>query len=180
MQVQAILAVLFVASVGLSQTANSQSNETVDNVEAEAFRKVKPGEVEDLKTTGGLIIGDYFLSAAALQSFRKSPELADGIRRIKTVAWNKTPFDRRNAELTIRQRMDDYLDTAIEFYDGQGNRNRRQMDLTDVEIGDQQLSSALQSVKMASVWNIPLDPGQVKKLTVAVRKRHAIAQSPSE
>lgn len=180
MRTQAILAVLFVAHFGLTRPAISQATNAVDQGEAELFQKIKPGEMEDPKTTNGLVIGDYFLCDSALQLFRKSPDLADAVRRIQSVAWNKSPFDKQNADLTIRQRMDHYLDTAIVFFDGKGKRNGRQKDLTDIEIGDRQLSSALQSVQMAHAWDIPLDPAHVRKLAVAIRKRYAIGLSLSK
>ena len=143
MRVQTILTISIIVSFGLPPTTDGQLTNDVDKIEAELFRKVKPEEVEHLKTMGGLAIGEYFLTAPALRSFTKSKILADAFRRIDTVAWNKSPFDRKNADLTIRQRMDDYLETAIAFYDGKGKRNDRQKDLTDVELGDRQLSSTI-------------------------------------
>jgi hypothetical protein len=178
MRTRAILPLLFVAFIVLTRPADSQTTDSVDQREAELFRKMTLGETKDPEKTGGLVIGEYVLSDSALQLFRKSPKLADAVRRIETVAWKEEPFDKQNAELTIRQRMDDYLDTAIAFYDGQGKRNARHENLTDIELGDRQLSNALQSVRMAHAWDVPLDPEHVKKLKLAIQKRYAIGPSP--
>lgn len=181
MRIHAIFAISFVASVCLTETAKCQLTDHVDKTDTGLFRSVKPSELDELKKTDGVVIGEYFLSAAAVKSLCKSKELANGIRRIQVVEWTKSPFDRKNAELTIRQRMDDYLDTAVKFYDGKGTRTERQKDLTDLEIGDQQLSNALQSMKMAHVWSVPLGWGQAEKLAKAIEKRYAIAHpSPTD
>jgi hypothetical protein len=76
----------------------------------------------------------------------------------------------------MSQRMDDYIKTASDFYDGKGKRHKgiggeRELKYTDDELGDRQLSSALQSVKMASTWSVPVAKHQNDALNAVVRKR---------
>ena len=92
--------------------------------------------------------------------------------------WKAGALTKQNAELTIRQRMDDYIQTAAEFYNGKGTRpagvvGRRLEKYTDIELGDQQLASALTTVRMATVWDVPLQAGQAERLDDVVRLRLA-------
>lgn len=72
--------------------------------------------------------------------------------------------------------MDDYIETASEFYSGNGKRplgaiGRRLAKYTDMELGDRQLSNALKTVRMATAWDVPLQSGQADRLDLVIRLR---------
>jgi hypothetical protein len=72
--------------------------------------------------------------------------------------------------------MDDYLETAVRYYEGRQKRStgevgRRDERFTDTELGDRQLSHALWTVVMSAMWNVPLLEGQAERLDAAIQKR---------
>jgi len=102
--------------------------------------------------------------------------LAKAINSIRHTDWKSDPWTKKNAELTIRQRMDDYIQTARDFYTGNGMRSQGVVGkgsekYTDIELGDRQLSNALQTIPMAMAWNFPLQAGQADKLDSLIRLR---------
>jgi uncharacterized GH25 family protein/beta-lactamase regulating signal transducer with metallopeptidase domain len=147
------------------------------------FRELRNGEdAKRLRQSGARVIGNCVLGAEAtrkLLSLNKS-EFQRALDRIETVKWKQAPFTKLNARLTMSQRFDDYVKTANDFYDGRGKRlkgvvGKRQLKYTDKELGDDQLSSALQSVQLAFAWSVPVEKQQIAALNDVIAKRIAAA-----
>ncbi len=123
-------------------------------------------------------MGTYVLDETATEQLLQVHTLKNAIDRIRLTDWKNDPWTKRNAELTVRQLMDNYIKTARAFYTGKGERpkgirGRRLEKYTDIELGDRQLASALTTVRMAAAWDVPLQAGQSKHLDEVVRLRLA-------
>lgn len=126
--------------------------------------------------TSALVMGSYALAPDVTKKLCHVHTLELAIDRIRHTDWKAEPWTQENADLTIRQRMDDYIQTAKEFYTGVGKRpqgviGRRLEKYTDLELGDRQLASAITSVRMAAAWDVDLQPGQADKLDAVIRLR---------
>ncbi len=174
MKSSAIAFNLLVAVVASAGVADELKPPRADQKPDPVFWKTEPEEVTMLKTAGTVLMGSYALDPTAARSLRKIEILKQALDRIDTLAGKKPTWDKENAELTIGQLMDIYLETALAFYAGKGDRGMgkradRLKKYTDLEIGDQQLSSALVSVEWAAAWDVPLKPGQEEKLDALIR-----------
>ncbi len=139
------------------------------------FVKIAPEQEKTVDRDRALVMGSYWLKAEAVQELSKIDDLKQAIHRIRTTNWKVKPWTRRNADLTVRQRMDDYIQSAEDYYNGKrligGVVGSRLDQYTDIELGDRQLKSALITVQMAAAWDIPLQNGQAKHLDKVLRKR---------
>jgi hypothetical protein len=176
MKANVMVVTLLVAAMARAGIADEPKPAQPNKKPEPVFWKIAPEEVTMLKTAGAVLLGNYALDPTAARSLRNVETLKQALDRIDALASKKPTWDKQNAELTIRQLMDTYLDTALAFYEGKGDRGMgrradRWKDYTDLEIGDQQLSSALVSVQWAAAWDVPLKPGQEEKLDALMRKR---------
>lgn len=171
------LVVLAVALSAQAQVGAQASSET-DSQHARLFRQVSVEEAAAVNSESALVMGTYVLDAKATQQLLQVDTLVKAINRIRLTDWKTGVWTKQNAELTIRQRMNDYIKTASEFYKGEGKRptgvvGRRFEKYTDIELGDRQLASALTTVQMATAWDVPLQAGQADDLGAVVRLRLA-------
>ena len=171
-----LLAVLVFA---LSAYAQAQDKAETQTEPERVFQQVSVEEAAAYDADSALVMGTYVLDSKATEQLLQVDTLMKGIRRIRLDEWKTGGFTKQNAELTVRQQMDRYIQTAGEFYKGEGKRNkgvvgRRQEKYTDLELGDQQLVSALSTVRMATAWDVPLEPGQAERIDAVIRLRLAV------
>lgn len=153
------------------------SNATVAQRER-VFRQLSEEQVASVDAERALVMGNYVLDSASTEQLQASDTLSKAIDRIRTTDWKAGAWTEQNAELTIRQRMNDYVQTAHQFYRGEGKRpmgelGRRLEKFTDVELGDRQLASALMAVQMATAWDVPIEASQIERLDDVIRVRLA-------
>lgn len=144
-----------------------------------AFQQVSVDVAADLNAEHALVMGTYVLNAEATDRLLEVDTLKKAVNHIRLTDWKVEPWTKQNAELTIRQRMNDYIQTAQEFYSGNGKRaggvvGNRLAKYTDTELGDRQLAAALKSVRLASAWDVPLETGQAERLDTVIRVRLAM------
>lgn len=169
------LAIVLLATAFASNT-QAQVEQSAHSVE-KVFQRVDDDGRTKAETDGALIIGSYALAPIATNKLLKVDALKKAIFDIRHTDWKRDVWTKHNAELTIRQRMDDYLETAREFYSGNGERSQnaiqkiRSAKYTDTELGDRQLSNALKTVRMATAWDVPLQTGQADRLDSVIRLR---------
>jgi hypothetical protein len=174
------IATLVVLTLALSAQAQVDAQATLetDSEDAQLFRQVSVEEAAAVNSESALVMGTYVLDAKATQQLLQVDTLMKAINRIRLTDWKIGIWTKQNAELTIRQRMNDYIETASEFYKGEGKRpkgvvGRRFEKYTDIELGDRQLASALTTVQMATAWDLPLQAGQAQDLDAVIRMRLA-------
>jgi hypothetical protein len=166
------LGVCFAVTLALAQsTAVAQEKPAAEAV----FRKLTDEDRAD-KSGQRIVMGEYTLAPIAVKQLCEVHTLELTLLSIQHFDWKTPRWDKQNAELTIRQQMDRYVQTAADFYDGRGKRQsgvvgKRQEKYTDTELGDQQLSHALWSVVMAAMWDVPLEDGQEQRLNSVLQKR---------
>ncbi len=149
------------------------------------FQQVVNDEPSQTQPDGALIIGSYVLDAKATEKLLQVETLAEAIKKIRLTKWRAEPWTKKNAELTVRQRMDDYIETAREFYAGEGERpggvrGKRLEKYTDTELGDRQLASALVTVRMSTAWDVPLQSGQAERLDSVLRLRLSMVKDATK
>lgn len=165
-------------AIALSAHAPAQDSSEAESQHDRLFQQFNVEEVATVNSESALVMGTYVLDARATEQLQQVDTLMKAINRIRLTDWNTGVWTKRNAELTIRQRMDDYIQTARAFYNGKGKRpegvvGRRLGKFTDIELGDRQLASALTSVRMATAWDVALETGQAEGLDEIVRLRLA-------
>ncbi len=165
---------LMLAGLGIADDAKPKKKPGA--ADAPLFLKVTSEEAEEAAEDGHLVMGAYVLKRRAVRQLEKLDPFKQGFKRIRTTDWKAGSWTRKNADLTVRQLMGLYIQSASEFYDGKGRRpkgarGRRLMKYTDLELGDRQLVSALVTVNMASAWKIPLLKGQAESLDRVLRQR---------
>lgn len=168
----ALFAVAFASRIHAEDLKSSKEPERL-------FRQVSVDEAAGINVDHALVMGTYVLDAKATEQLLQVDTLMKAFNRIRLTDWKAGAWTKENAELTIRQRMDDYIQTAQEFYTGNGKRpqgiiGKRLEKFTDTELGDRQLASALTSVRMAAAWDIPLGAGQAERLNSVLRVRLAM------
>ena len=178
--------VILVIALSAHAHAEAQDSPESQSLPDRLLRQVSVEEAAAEDSESALVMGTYVLDAKATEQLLQVDTLMQAINRIRLTDWKTGVWTKRNAELTIRQRMDDYLQTARAFYSGEGKRptgvvGRRLEKYTDIELGDRQLASALTTVQMATAWDVPLEAGQSERLEAVIRLRLAkINRRPKE
>uniref|UniRef100_UPI001C71EFC6 hypothetical protein n=1 Tax=Stieleria mannarensis TaxID=2755585 RepID=UPI001C71EFC6 len=165
-------------SVALTAYAHGDTQVSPDRP-GRLFRQVNVDDAATVDAKQALVMGTYVLDSKATKRFLRVDTLMKAINKIRLTDWNVGVWTRENAELTVRQRMDDYIQTAHAFYTGEGKRpkgvvGRRLEKYTDIELGDRRLASALTTVRMATAWDVLLEKGQAERLDAVVRLRLAM------
>jgi hypothetical protein len=178
MTIKSLVLVILAISLSAHVYADAQDSSETPSQPDRLFQQVRVNEAAAVDSASALVMGTYVLDAKATKRLLQVDTLMEAINRIRLTDWKTGVWTKRNAELTIRQRMDDYLQTAGAFYRGEGKRptgavGRRLEKYTDIELGDEQLASALMTVRMATAWDVPLEAGQAERLDAVIRLRLA-------
>ena len=178
MTLRILMLVVLAIAYSVHVRAEAQQSPEAKSEPDRVFRQVSVEEAAAVDAKSTLVMGTYVLEANAAERLMQVDTLMLAINGIRLMDWKAGALTKQNAELTIRQRMDNYIQTAAEFYNGKGTRptgvvGRRLEKYTDIELGDQQLANALTTVRMATVWDVPLQAGQAERLDDVVRLRLA-------
>ena len=178
MTIRIPMLVILAISLSAHSHAEAQDSSESPSQPDRLFRQVSVEEAATVDSESALVMGTYVLDAKATEQLMQVDTLMKAINRIRLTDWKTGVWTKQNAELTVRQRMDDYIQTAGAFYRGEGKRptgvvGRRLEKYTDIELGDRQLGSALSTVRMATAWDVPLEAGQAERLDAVVHLRLA-------